>query len=52
MTWVLLQLAKYPDVQDKVRAEINEILPDIDTITSDKLDQLKYLNAVIKETMR
>lgn len=52
MTWILLQLAKYPDVQDKVRAEINEVFTDINDVTPEKLDKLKYLGAVVKETMR
>jgi len=52
MTWILLQLAQYPEVQDKVRAEVNEILPDISKCGPEQLEKLKYLNCVIKETMR
>ena len=52
MTWILLQLAQYPEVQDKVRAEVNEILPDMSKYGPEQLEKLKYLNCVIKETMR
>ncbi|XP_052068315.1 uncharacterized protein LOC127707693 [Mytilus californianus] len=52
MTWILLQLAQYPEIQDKVRAEVNQVFPDISECDPEKLDKLKYLNCVIKETMR
>lgn len=52
MTWVLLNLAQYPDVQEKVRSEVTKVIPDMSQCDPEKLDKLKYLNSVIKETMR
>ncbi|XP_021345044.1 cytochrome P450 4F12-like, partial [Mizuhopecten yessoensis] len=53
MTWTLLQLAQYPDIQDKVRTEVNKVMKQHSgVINSESLDQLKYLTCVIKETLR
>ncbi|VVC39834.1 Hypothetical protein CINCED_3A013845 [Cinara cedri] len=50
---ILYQLSRYPDKQEKLRKEIQTVLPDANTkITSDKLEQLQYLKACIKETLR
>ncbi|XP_045455315.1 cytochrome P450 4V2-like [Melitaea cinxia] len=47
----LLLLGSYPDVQERVYKELQEVLGDRDVEKSD-LSQLVYLEAVIKETMR
>ncbi|XP_038050777.1 leukotriene-B4 omega-hydroxylase 3-like [Patiria miniata] len=54
MTWILYNLAKYPEHQSKVREEVDKILEnrDTDRITSKDLNQLEYLSLVIKETFR
>ncbi|XP_060074895.1 uncharacterized protein LOC132554588 [Ylistrum balloti] len=53
MTWTLLQLAQFPDIQVKVRKEVNQVLKDCNgVINYETLDQLKYLTCVIKETLR
>ena len=55
MSWLLLLLAQHPDIQDKVRAEAEEYLPDIsdiEDVTLDQLHKLRYLDATIKETQR
>lgn len=53
MTWTLLQLAQYPDIQVKVRDEVNQVLKENNgVINNETLDQLKYLTCVIKETLR
>jgi len=53
MTWTLLQLAQYPEVQAKVREEVTFVLEHSHgEITSDTLDKMKYLSCVIKETLR
>jgi len=44
-------LTKYPDVQGKVREEINKVLEQREP-TYSNLKRLKYLKAVIKETLR
>ncbi|XP_050343790.1 probable cytochrome P450 313a1 [Nymphalis io] len=46
-------LSQHLDVQDKVYEEIKEVFDDFDqTITINDLNKLKYLEAVLKETMR
>lgn len=50
---ILYQLSRHPEKQQKLREEIRTVLPNKDTkLTSDKLEQLQYLKACIKETMR
>ncbi|CAH1786098.1 unnamed protein product [Owenia fusiformis] len=53
LSWILLQMANHPECQQKVRQEVQEILPKDGTpISWDDLDKLKYTHAVIKETLR
>lgn len=50
---ILYQLSRHPDKQKKLREEIRNVLPCSNSkLTSDKLDQLQYLKACIKETLR
>ncbi|XP_045765244.1 cytochrome P450 4C1-like [Maniola jurtina] len=46
-----VMLANHPEVQDKVYQEIKEVLGDSER-SLDNLAKLKYLDAVVKETMR
>jgi cytochrome P450 len=61
--WVLYMLGLYPEVQRKLRAEIDLVVSDHNLLTNrsatDKLDfdsehlkQMKYLDCVLKETQR
>lgn len=54
--FVLLMLASYPDVQDKIYEELCEIYGNDETedrsITSEDLQRMEYMERVIKETMR
>jgi len=54
VTWVLYELAKNPDIQDRCRKEVDEILAgrDDDVIVWEDLSKFKYLSLVIKETQR
>ncbi|RIA91638.1 cytochrome P450 [Glomus cerebriforme] len=46
-------LAKYPEMQEKARAEVISILGNEPVIpTSDQLKEMKYINAIIKESLR
>ncbi|KAJ8940447.1 hypothetical protein NQ318_007148 [Aromia moschata] len=50
---ILYQLAIHPDKQKILKEEVLRVLPEIDTpITSERLEQMQYLKACIKETMR
>lgn len=56
MAWATYLLVKHPDVQTKLREEIHANLPSIEDesaqITSQDIDKLIYLNAVLNETLR
>ncbi|KAF4621387.1 hypothetical protein D9613_000522 [Agrocybe pediades] len=57
LCWVLLELARNPDVQKKLRDEIRTTEHAIhargdDDFTAADLDNMPYLSAVIKESMR
>ncbi|KAI0432481.1 cytochrome P450 [Xylaria sp. FL1042] len=55
MTWAVYELAKRPEIQEKLRAEIRERLPSVDSdagITSLDIDHMPYLNAVCNEVLR
>lgn len=50
---VLLCLAMYPEIQDKVLTELNEVISsDDDVVDEERLEKLVYLERVIKETLR
>jgi len=52
LAWTLYELAKNPLIQEKVRAEINTVLCEGDELTWDTVEELKYLENVIKESLR
>lgn len=57
LCWVLLELARHPDVQQRLRDEIRETETAIrarggSDFTASDLDNMQYLHAVIKESMR
>ncbi|KAK1227410.1 hypothetical protein PQX77_009595 [Marasmius sp. AFHP31] len=59
LSWSLLELARHPQVQDRLRKEIHDKERQIASegrsgsgFTAADLDSLPYLNAVLKESMR
>ena len=53
MTWVAYLLSVNPKVQERLRREIRDAIPNLETdITSAQTDSLPYLNAVCNETLR
>ena len=52
LTWTLYLLATHPEHQEKARAEVRNLLGDSDRITSEVVDKLEYVTAVIKESLR
>ncbi|CAG8699538.1 30028_t:CDS:2, partial [Racocetra persica] len=53
LSWALYFLAANPDIQDRLRKEILDILPDRDYHpTFDQIEQLKFLECVFKEVLR
>uniref|UniRef100_A0A0B7AB98 Cytochrome P450 n=1 Tax=Arion vulgaris TaxID=1028688 RepID=A0A0B7AB98_9EUPU len=52
-TWCLYNLAKHPDVQEKLYQEIQQAkLENNGTISPEQLSKLPYVKAVVKETLR
>nr|ULR85439.1 cytochrome P450 [Spodoptera frugiperda] len=51
ITFALILLGTYPEVQNRVYKEIQTVLGDED-LTKDNLPKLVYLDAVVKETLR
>ena len=52
LSWTLYELAKNPHIQAKARAEINKVLCDGQELTWNTVEGLKYLENVIKESLR
>ncbi|KAK8042026.1 hypothetical protein PG993_006549 [Apiospora rasikravindrae] len=55
MTWAIYMLCLHPEVQTRLRQEIRENLPSMDsdsTVSSLDIDRLEYLGAVINEVLR
>lgn len=51
LRWALLYLIKYPDIQEKVRAEIDQVIGSRPPTLSDKTN-MHYTNAFIHEVLR
>ena len=49
---ILHLLALHPDVQDKLRKELEEAFEDNEELTHDRLVSLPFLEAVCRETLR
>ena len=49
-TWALFALATHPTVQQRLRVELLSV--QTDTPSADELNELPYLDAVIRETLR
>ncbi|CAL2035668.1 unnamed protein product [Caenorhabditis brenneri] len=52
MTYCSYLLSKYPDVQEKLHQEIVELKRSGKKLSYDSIHQMKYLDAVYKETLR
>ncbi|GJY84641.1 cytochrome P450 71A4-like protein [Tanacetum coccineum] len=50
--WAISELIRHPRVMKKLQQEVREISQDKPVITEDDLEKMKYLQAVLKETMR
>ena len=50
--WWLYNLARFPEVQEKLYQEIESVLGKDDDVTPQHLAKLRYLKACLKESMR
>ncbi|CAH1398022.1 unnamed protein product [Nezara viridula] len=52
ISYGLFLLGQHPEVQDKLRDEVDRVLKDNQDITSENINEMVYLDAVLYETMR
>ncbi|XP_054722757.1 probable cytochrome P450 301a1, mitochondrial [Uloborus diversus] len=52
LAYVLRNLAANPEVQKRLQGEVDRVLPDGQPLTVQAMDQMPYLRACIKESMR
>mmetsp|Transcript_18618 Transcript_18618/g.20707 ORF Transcript_18618/g.20707 Transcript_18618/m.20707 type:complete len:506 (+) Transcript_18618:48-1565(+) len=53
LAWALYAMSQFEDIQQKLRDEVNTLLPNGESITTKKqLNSFKYTKAFIKETLR
>jgi cytochrome P450 len=55
LTWTIYNVSKSPKVQERLRAEVREKLPAINSsaeVTSSDIEDMPYLSAVCNETLR
>ncbi|XP_014285594.1 probable cytochrome P450 6a23 [Halyomorpha halys] len=52
LSHALYQLSLHPEIQEKLRTEIDSVLDGKDSITYDDINQMNYLDDVINETLR
>ena len=52
ISWALWEVAKNPEVQDKIYAEITSVLGDNEHPTYEDIGRLTYISHVVKETLR
>ena len=51
LTWLLYELSRHTDKQDKLYKELDSVSQE-DTMEADKLDNLLYLDACVREILR
>ncbi|XP_059645441.1 cytochrome P450 736A117-like [Cornus florida] len=52
LEWAMSELLRHPRVMNKVQNQVREILKGKPHVTADNLEEMLYLKAVIKETLR
>ena len=52
LAWTIIEISRNPEVRSKLKAEIDTVVQGTDNITQKQLNQMTYLDYVIKEGMR
>ena len=52
LAWTIIEISRNSEVLSKLKAEIDNVVQDTDNITQKQLNQMTYLDYVIKEGMR
>ena len=50
--WALYLLATNPDVQERLRSEVQKVVGSEDTVTLDHISKMLFLRDTVKETLR
>lgn len=50
--WALYLLATNPDVQERLRSEVQKVVGSEDTVTLDHISKMPFLRDTVKETLR
>ena len=50
--WAIHLVSRDPKIQEKLYDEVQRFIPDGTLPTAEKIDQMKYLKAVVKEAQR
>lgn len=52
LEWTMAELIKHPEAMKRVQEEVRGIVGQKETIQEEHLDQMNYMSAVIKESLR
>jgi cytochrome P450 len=52
LAWTIIEVARNPEVYQKVKKEIDSISPGNERITVSQMNSMSYLDCIIKESMR
>ncbi|KAG5940085.1 hypothetical protein E4U53_007665 [Claviceps sorghi] len=52
LSWTLYELCRYPEIWDKLRAQVLDVVGPVRTPTYEDLKSMRYLNHAIDETLR
>ena len=52
LAWTLYELAKNPHIQERMRTEVESSSPGDEELTWEKLEKMRYMENVIKESLR
>ncbi|KAL8111144.1 cytochrome P450 78A5-like [Apium graveolens] len=52
LEWILARMVLHPEIQAKAQSEIDRVVGENRTVSDSELQNLPYLNAIIKETLR
>ena len=52
LAWIIIEVTRNPEVLERLKAEIDSAAPGVDDITQKQLNEMTYLDYVIKEGMR
>ncbi len=52
LAFACYQLSKYPEIQERLRKEVEEVAGDNEELTYDQVQSMTYLEQIIHETLR